>query len=365
MKWQEWMRKHKVWVLLGGLALLIKLVSFFPGIVEQYYTRGVYVLISKIQRFLFGWLPFSIGDLLYIMGIVFLILRCIRGIRILRHRRERSINWKKGWGRLLRTLLFIYVIFYALWGLNYSRRGIAVQFGLSDKPVTGQDLDTLVQLLRNRINRDVTLVPVKDRYMLSNQPVLFKQAADAYRITRKEYPFLDSRPVSVKASFFGTLMNYTGIQGYYNPFSGEAQVNTTIPSFLLPSVVTHEIGHQVGYGMESEANFLSFLTSRNHPSIHFQYATDFVMYAYARGMLFTLDSVKALHYDSTLHPQVQKDFADYRAFYEKYRNRVEKVIDWLYGSYLKANNQPAGEDSYDEVVFWLVAWYKKYGKAAI
>ncbi|SDC36452.1 DUF3810 domain-containing protein [Niabella drilacis] len=365
MKWQEWMRNNKAWVLLCGLALMIKLLSFFPGAVEAYYTRGIYVFISKFQRFLFGRLPFSMGDLLYMVLIVFLVVRCIRGIRILLRRRVQRIGWKKGGLKLLRTLLLLYVVFYALWGLNYSRQGIAAQFGLSDKRVTPQDLDTLVQLLHRRINQDVTLLQVKDRAALNNYPLIFRQAEEAYRITRETYPFLDSRPVSVKASLFGTVMNYTGVQGYYNPFSGEAQVNTTIPAFLLPSVVTHEIGHQVGYGMESEANFLSFLTSRNHPSIHFQYATDFVMYAYARGMLFTLDSVKALHYDSTLHPQVQKDFADYRAFYEKYRNRVEKVIDWLYGSYLKANNQPAGEDAYDEVVFWLVAWYKKYGKEAI
>lgn len=359
------LRNNKGWVLLGGLALMIKLVSFFPGVVETYYTRGIYVFISKTQRLLLGWLPFSVGDLLYAALIVFLIICCIRGIRRLLRRNLRPIRWRSGWLRFLFALLLLYVVFYALWGLNYSRQGIAAQFGLSDEKVTQQDLDTLVQLLHNRINRDITLVPLKERAMLSDRSLLFKQAEDAYRITEKAYPFLDSRPVSVKASLFGELMNYTGVQGYYNPFSGEAQVNMTIPAFLLPSVVTHEIGHQVGYGMESEANFLSFLTSRKHPSIHFQYATDFVMYVYASGMLFLMDSVKVKQYNRTLHPQVRKDFAAYRAFYKKYENRVEAVIDWLYGSYLRANNQPAGEQAYDEVVFWLVGWYKKYGKEAI
>jgi len=34
----------------------------------------------------------------------------------------------------------------------------------------------------------------------------------------------------------------------------------------------------------------------------------------------------------------------------------------LYGNYLKAHNQPKGIESYDEVVAWVVAYYKKFGK---
>ncbi|MCF3111889.1 DUF3810 domain-containing protein [Niabella sp. CC-SYL272] len=365
MNWLIWTRKHRTWVLLGAAALLIKLVSLFPALVETWYTRGFYILVSKALRFLFGWIPFSIGDILYAVLIFFLIYRGLRGLAWLFRGRKKDVGWSAGFRKLGLALLLLYVIFYAAWGLNYSRQGIAVQFGLPDKKPTTQDLDTLVWLLHNRINHDVTLLRVQDRDSLANQAYLFNQAEQAYQLTRKKYPFLDSRPVSVKASLFGRLMNYTGVQGYYNPFSGEAQVNTTIPSFLLPSVVTHEIGHQAGYGMESEANFLSFLASRQHPSIHFQYATDFVMYAYAQSMLYMADSLKMKQYDSTLHPQVQRDMAEYRAFYEKYQGRVETMISWLYANYLKINNQPAGKYAYDEVVIWLIGWYKKYGKTAI
>lgn len=365
MKWLIWIRKYKTWVLLGAAAVLIKLVSLFPGFVETYYTRGFYMVVSKVLRFLFGWIPFSIGDIFYAGLILFLGFSIIRGIRRLFRRGKQPIKWGRGFRKVCFAILLLYVVFYAAWGLNYSRQGIAVQFGLPDQKVTAQDLDTLVQLLHNRINHDVTLLRVQDRDSLTNPQYLFKQAEEAYRLTRKIYPFLDSRPVSVKTSLFGRLMNYTGVQGYYNPFSGEAQVNTTIPDFLLPSVVTHEIGHQAGYGMESEANFLSFLTSRQHPSIHFQYATDFVMYAYAQRMLYMADSVKVKQYDSTLHPQVLRDRAEYRAFYEKYQGKVESIISWVYANYLKINNQPAGTYAYDEVVIWLVGWYKKYGKDAI
>lgn len=356
--------KNKWWFILLVLAVLIKLLSYFPLAVEKYYSQGIYLFTSRVQRFLLGWLSFSVGDILYVACIFFLIIAFGKLLRKLFRWKKQRIKWGSGLKQVLFVLLLIYVLFYGLWGLNYSRIGITSQFDIPIERPTAQNLDTLVQLLHSRINKDAAALPIAERETLTAKNV-FAQAQEAYKLAAAEYPFLKSSPSSVKSSLFGTLMNYTGVQGYYNPFSGEAQVNTTIPSFLLPSVATHEIGHQVGYGMESEANFLSFLTSRKHPSIHFQYSTDFVMYLYARSELFLFDSVKTRQYDSTLHPQVIKDIREYRAFYQKYQSRIEPVIDWLYGNYLKANNQPSGKRSYDEVVVWLIGWYRKHGPGAI
>ncbi|MBO9620428.1 MAG: DUF3810 domain-containing protein [Niabella sp.] len=357
--------RRKKWIVLIALVLIIKALSFFPNIVEKIYTQDFYNVVSKSLRFLFGWLPFSIGDVFYICSIILLLVLLVRVIKRLFTGKLRSIRWKRHFSNAVLVLLMLYIIFYAAWGLNYSRPGIEQQFGLNVEHITVKDLDTLVQSLHDRINRDAAAMPLADRDSLLNTAFLFKQSSVAYQIAKKEYPFLNSKPVSVKRSLFSEGMNYIGIQGYYNPFSGEAQVNTTIPVFLLPSVVTHEIGHQAGYAKESEANFMSFLTSRKHPSIHFQYSTDFVMYMYAAGELFRLDSMKVKQYDSTLHPQVKKDIRTYIDFYRKYRNRIEPVIHWLYGNYLRANNQPSGNRSYDEVVIWLIGWYRKYGREAI
>ena len=48
-------------------------------------------------------------------------------------------------------------------------------------------------------------------------------------------------------------------------------------------------------------------------------------------------------------------------FIRKYKNPVEPIITWAYGHFLKANNQPAGKQTYNEVVAWLIAYYKKFG----
>ena len=188
---------------------------------------------------------------------------------------------------------------------------------------------------------------------------------EAYDEAAKQYSFLKYHPKSIKPSLFSYLGNYLGFQGYYNPFSGEGQVNTTVPRFLEPFVTTHEIAHQLGYGKENEANFVGYLASKSYNSAIFRYSVYYDMYNYAVGEVYRRDTTLAKSFQVTVHPQVKKDQQEFRDFYRRYRNPVEPVVMWGYGHFLKANNQPAGKRSYNEVVAWLIAYYKKFGIGAL
>src|SRR6185369_11733527 len=98
---------------------------------------------------------------------------------------------------------------------------------------------------------------------LNENKFLFNTAVAAYSNTCLENEFLDYRSSSIKPSMIGYIGNYLGFSGYYNPFSGEAQVNTTVPSYIKPFTTCHEIGHQLGYAKENEANFAGFLSAKS------------------------------------------------------------------------------------------------------
>jgi nicotinamide riboside kinase len=89
------------------------------------------------------------------------------------------------------------------------------------------------------------------------------------------------------------------------------------------------------------------------------------MYLYALTELDKRDSILAKAYRDKLHPQVKKDIDEYRNFLSKYRNQVEPVISWIYDGYLQANDQPEGKKTYNQVVAFLIAYYKKFGKEAL
>lgn len=356
----QWAQHKKFWLkLLIPLLVIILLhvIAQSGFIVEEVYSSFVYPPIAYILRLLTGWLPFSIGDILYIAAGLWVIVKIIQFFR-------HKPTWKKfGWSlrSLLIKSLWVYVAFLLLWALNYYRDGIGYKMDLIPERYSTGDLQIITSRLLDSLN-------ISRRQMDSlhitypDNKNIFKEAAALYDTAKATYPFLKYDNHSVKSMLVGNAGNYGGFLGYYNPFTGEAQVNTTMPTFVIPFTACHEIGHQLGFASESEASFAGYLAVRSGNLIAFNYSAYFDMFSYANDELYARDSIAAKQNMKLLDTLVKKDMQAYRAYLKAYRNPLEPLLTKLYGNYLKAHNQPAGIESYDEVVAWLIAYYKKYGK---
>lgn len=352
----------KRFLIATGLLLLvsiaIKIFSLNAVAVERYYSTGAYVYISRLYRIVTGWLPFSIGDILYAAAALWLAVALTKFIIALFKKRIMRIALAKGVRRTIVWVLAIYVYFNLSWGLNYNRLGIADQLHIEQVKVANQDLYALTDSLLVKVN--FCRLQLGDSAQYEPLKTVFAQAADAYSQVQKQYPFLNYKFESVKTSTYGVLGDYMGFSGYYNPFSAEAQVNKTIPAFLLPYVTCHEMAHQLGYATEDEANFSGYLAAKASTDKRFQYSVYFDLFNYANGTLYMMDSARAKTNYKLLDTLVRKDIRTYRAFFASYKNPFEPLISALYGNYLKANNQPKGLDTYGDVITWLIAYQKKY-----
>jgi hypothetical protein len=74
-------------------------------------------------------------------------------------------------------------------------------------------------------------------YVYPSDREVFSMAFDAYQNVKKQFPYLEYKHKSIKPSLLTTIVSYAGYSGYYNPFSGEAQVNTDMPKFYMPFVM--------------------------------------------------------------------------------------------------------------------------------
>ena len=349
------------WIALILLASFIKIISFFPPAIEQYYAKGIYPYIGQVQRFLFGWIPFSIGDIFYILFLIYCLRKGFILTRNVFNKRVTRRIWVNAGKRLLFTALWIYVLFNALWGLNYNRLPMAQQMRLGLEKYSTENLTNLVMLITARLN-NLDSASRYYRVPLQIKRILFTETINTYSVAARRHPALVYRIPSVKPSMFSYAGNYLGFTGYYNPFSGEAQSNTTVPAFVQPFVTCHEVGHQLGYAKENEANFAGFLAARSSANPAFRYSLYFDMYSYASRELYRRDSAVARQYYNRLNPQVKIDYEDIRIFYLSYENPLEPLIAKMYGQFLRANQQPQGLRSYNEVVAMLLAYYRKYGE---
>jgi hypothetical protein len=357
-------RKKTAWYILIALALAIKLFSLFPQAVERYYTAGIYPVLSGALRLLFGWIPFSIGDIVYAVAVIILLYRLYHLVRRVVRRKADRAYWKNTLAQTVFVCLFVYVLFNIMWGLNYNRQGVSHILSLKVTKYNKYDLKHVMDELVLRLNQLDSAARV-ERPSIAKKRYLFNGAMDAYGNLSNRFPLIHYSYRSVKPSLFSYLGNYLGYTGYYNPFTGEAQVNTTVPLFVQPFTTCHEMGHQLGYAKENEANFAGFLAARSSDNAAFRYSVYFDMYAYSRYYLYTMDSVMAKQLDAQLNPGVKQDYKELREFVKSHRNPIELVVDKLYNEYLKANEQPSGKESYSEVIAWLVAYYAKYGKDAL
>jgi hypothetical protein len=329
--------------------------------VENQYSTGIYPAFSRILRYIFGWLPFSVGDVLYGLVILWLIWNLVRGIKFIFKRQVTWPGFAAGLRRGLRILLVTYILFNLFWGINYNRQGIAGQLQLTMGNYTPKDLKVINEMLVAKVNASKQVL-ISRQTVYPSKKELFLKVQEAYKQAEKMYPFLIYQRVSLKPSLWSWVGNYMGFTGYYNPFTGEAQVNTLVPKFLQPFTTCHEVAHQLGYAKEREANFVAYLSATTSSDTLLHYSVYLDLFMYSNRNLFTTDSVAANAYRKQLSPAVITDLKEWRAFYIKHRNPVEPVFRWVYGKYLEGNQQPQGVLSYDEVTGFIIAYYKKYGK---
>lgn len=355
--------QSRFFIITGSLLLiaciLIKIARYYPNWIEVHYSNGVYPYISSFYRNLFGWVPFSVGDILYLLAGCYLIWFALKTTNVIIQKQAHTVNINK---RLKRAFYFItitYIYFNLTWGMNYNRPGIATQLALRPIAHNENDLKMITGLLMNKVN-ETRLQVSKDKIRYKHYQSVFEQAQKAYIKKGLAFPFMAYKTSSVKRSMYGRLGNYLGFLGYYNPFTGEAQLNLAMPQFLIPYVSCHEMAHQLGYAKESEASFVGYLAAVQSDDPLFHYSTYFDMYLYAHNELFRRDSVAAKNTFSKLDTLVKKDYYEYKRYSYKRKNPIEPFISVFYDYYLKANDQEKGVNSYNEVLGWLIAYYKKY-----
>jgi hypothetical protein len=338
--------------------LLLHMLFAFSHRFAEFYFHRLYVWISLLLRQVLGKVPFSVGDVIYAAWIITMVIYLLKiCYKILKKQwKLLGIHFLKG----ILALLTVYIIFMLSWGYNYDRNSLEKDLTLEVNDYTTSQLYQLTDTLLQQVNRYKTALgdTVYATHPGTDSTAMFSLALKAYEVAAEKWPVLQYEHPCIKPSLYGHWLNYMGVGGYLNPFTGEAHVNVTTPGFLHPFTICHEVAHQLGYAPEEEANFVGYLVAGNSPDVRFRYAANFEMFMYSVRQLRRQDTTLAGELWRRTVPGIRADMRQMRDFYDQYRSPVDDYTAMIYDQYLKANNQEKGIRSYSEVVGWLIAYFK-------
>lgn len=343
-------------LLLPVQIVLLQILKLFPGFVEKYYSLGLYPILSKASRFLFGWIPFSIGDVFYLLIGVMAIRWIYKNFYRLRFEPFRVL-WD-----ITSTLSIVYFMFNALWGFNYYRLPLHQSLGLESDYSYEELLATTNLFIENSnsLHRQLASSDSVKIVMPYSQKEMFEKAMNGYQNLEKEFPKLAYSPQSLKKSGWSLGLTYMGYSGYLNPFSGEAQVNDLINTYKFAVVACHEQAHQIGFAAENEANFIATLSTLHNDDPYIQYAGSIFTLRYLINEVARNDEEKFNELLKTINPGILANYQEMRDFWDRYENPFETFSKVFWDNFLKANNQSRGISSYSYMVALVVNYYEDH-----
>jgi hypothetical protein len=332
-------------ILAALVFLTIRLAIGNPGLVEHYYSNGIYPLNAKLLSWFSSLIPFSLWDIFWLL----IILLIISGLLLVIFRKVK-LSW---YGlRIAQLLALLYTVFYFTWGFNYFRPKIESRIGWgklkADEMVFRSILDSIIiHSNSGQISISTTDYPTIDGLV---EESYLKNSAEL----GINYPNGSRRP---KTMLFSSFFAKSGVSGYFGPFFNEIHLNYYLLPMEYPYILAHEKAHQFGITSEAEANLAAFVVCITSGDRRLQYSGYVNLLVYFLSDASRLKDVK--EYIRKIDKPVILDLQLQRRHWQGLQNKIlDQVQTAANNAYLKTNHIEEGVKNYNQVVALVINYYK-------
>lgn len=417
-------------LIIGAVIILLNVAAWCSASFCDWYIANIFPIWVNSYGRIAGIFPFSVGEWLIAAGLVLAAMALLLGAvwtvygafcavrRAVYRRKERKISGAEGiagvwvyarapqisgfrrfscgffrffvWAVLAVCLIMTLNCFILYHGSAFSER----YFGGEDGEYTPTELIAVYNLAAGECNRLAEVIERDESGMAayigadgsrislrgevgwrSGLADMADEARDLMQSLGEEYPQLAGWYPRPKAMLFSDFMCQQHMQGYYFPFSMEANYNEVMHILNIPSTMCHELAHLKGFIYEDEANFIGYLACVQSENEFFQYAGYLSVLNYLYNDLRKLEmeypdiyaEAAAEIQPVTVSAQVWKD----NAFvtdkeWERINDTalldteaVDKAADIFIDTNLKVNGVSDGKASYSRVVKLLLQYYRR------
>lgn len=382
------------------VVLLLNVIAWNSTDFCDWYIAYIFPVWVNTYGRLTGLFSFSVGEWLLVAGVFLVIAAFLLGAALLVTAVTIKITGKAFPMRLKRlgisfyrffawTVLSVALIMTLNCSILYHASTFSEHyFGEDNRDYTLEELITVYNMVAENCNyfsealeRDSqeqvlykgstgTLGNATFRKQLADMSA---QARELMKQLGKEYSQLDGWYPSPKPMAFSDFMCQQYMQGYYFPFSMEANYNDVMHILNIPATMCHELAHLRGYIYEDEANFIAYLAC-------IQSEDDFIEYAGYLSVLNYLynDLMKAWQVNPEAFEAAAKNVPPVAVSEQVWEDNifvsdeewerinkkawintetVDEVSDVFVDTSLKLNGVSDGKASYSRVVKLLLQYY--------
>ncbi|QTV05404.1 DUF3810 domain-containing protein [Faecalibacter bovis] len=352
MKWSSWVVIFFIQFI--GWKLLFRnqnFVAFWYENITQNYNQIIYNLTSKIN--------FPIGEIVYtllIIGLVYLLFVILR-----KKSKTEKISL------LFKVFSIVLFIYNSLWGVVNYKENFNIN---NDKlKVEVNDLKLLYYNNLEELNILREELKINEKGTIDftyNNDVYLKDVSQNLKKLEKESwinEIILPEKLVVKESIFSTLLSYSGVLGYYNPFTIESNINSNNSDLKTPFTISHELAHQLGFATENEANFIAYYLGVNSSNPEIKYAAHFKTTFSLLNAIYRHDSIFVKNELDNLPKGIKLDREAEKEYYKKYDGKLNDWFSNINDQFLKANNQE-GIVSYSKYIELVVYYNSMQNKKA-
>lgn len=255
---------YKKYILIMTVTVVfLNLIAWISRPFCDWYIRYIFQLMPEVFGRISGIFPFSVGEIMIVLGILLLFIAAVGGILLLIPRIRKIDRFTKIAKKYYRIILVIILNVCLVMTLNcsmlYHCTRINPNPAVEERDYTLDELEKLYVYIIEECNAYAKKMDRDDKGRVVYDKDMKEVAKQAMRNISKDYKRLKGYYPDVKDMAFSNLMSQAYMGGYYFPFSMEANVNAKMYIMNYPSTYCHELSHLQGYIYEDEANFLGYL----------------------------------------------------------------------------------------------------------
>ena len=333
---------------------LMQMGEKFTTLVDMVFPYMLRIVQDTLSQWSSG-LDFCLWQMLAVAGVALVVASLVLLIVL----KWNPIGWA-GW--VLAAGSVVVLLHTVTFGLNYHAGPLAddvrlevKEYNLIELTLATTHYRDMANLSADRVNRDSY-----GNVDFGEFDALAEKAASGFEnlVYGESLAVFAGSNLPVKELGWADMYSSMGITGFFCGITGEAAVNPQIPHVTLPFCMAHEMSHRKSIAVERDANFAAFLACQANDNKEYNYSGYFMAYRYCLSQLKTLDMAAARDIMAQERPELSRDMEAYDVFFKSRKNdKATELADTVNDTYLKANGDEKGIESYNDVCGLLVNWY--------